>query len=517
MTDAKKNTSQKWTLADLIAFECAIAHDEREDWQLLKERDSAVTRVIPEKLWEERDRRSIARVWLSERLRQSPSVKLAADSLRQSIGVAGQLLAAGGAIAGLASATLALAYTGQAPINVSAFFGLFVLLQAVLAVVVLIPFLLPQSVRERLLSGPLLRFAKFLFGLFLKKTLALANRFLEAQRREKAAEIAGVVRSRLSLHQSVFKWLAFNKLQSSALAFNLAALGTLLLAVVFSDRAFGWQTTLDVSAESIHEIVKTVATPWSWLFEEGTGYPSVSDIDGSRIVLKDGIQALRTENLVVWWRFLALGIVAYGLLPRLVFRLLGAFQLRRALQRYDFANAGAQRLFNRLSPRPGRFDVEAVAPSNLEDASRDNGGLAVAAETTREKVSCLLEASLASTLDVEALREALARHWNLPLSNVETLIHEGGSMSERTSDVDTGNQLAMVFESWMPPIKESERQIRQLRTAIGPRRLIRIVPLGLPEQGNGISLRPAEPYRNTWDAFVRRLGDPYLILDHHSG
>lgn len=512
MTNPADKDRRRWTLADQVAFECALAHDEREEWRALAERDRAIARSIPEADWRSGDRRAIARTWLAARLGQAPSIQLAADCALQSIQTSGQLLCIVGAVFGLAAATAALAYTGSEPINVSAFFGVFVLLQALMALALFVPFLLPAAARERLTSGLLFRFARAAFGFALAKTQVLASRFLEAQHRADAAEIAGIARARLVLHRGLFKWLAFAKLQSAALCFNCGALAALLVAVAFSDRAFGWQTTLDVSSESVHAVARGFAAPWAWLHGEGEGYPTLAQIEGSRIVLKDGIRALRTESLVAWWPFLALGILAYGLAPRLAFRILAGLQMRRALRGYDFGDAAAQRLFDRLSPPAPRFEVEPSEGAPDEPESRAPAPLAAA--SARQSVGFLVERGIAGSLDLDALGAALAGRWRLPGSSVRVVAFDAGSIAAAVAEIDPESQYALAVEAWMPPIRETARQIQALRAAIDARSLVRIVPLGPPEAADGgFSLSPDQAYLESWDAFVRRLGDPYLILD----
>ncbi|EDY82024.1 hypothetical protein VDG1235_1644 [Verrucomicrobiia bacterium DG1235] len=505
-----------WRMEEQIGFECALARDEREEWQVLRERDGSLK--IPADLWEGRKYRIIARKWLGERLKQDPSIKLASDSLGQSLGVAAQLLGVGGGLLGVALATGALAYTGAAPVNVSAFFFVFVLLQALFACLLLFPFLLPRSLKEGLVGSPLFRFARFVFGFAFEKTQALASRFLEGRKRHDAAEIVGMVRSRLALHKDVVKWLSFRMAQGTALCFNLGALAALLAAVIFSDRAFGWQTTLNVSTESIHTIVAFFASPWAWFYGEGLGYPDLAQIEGSRIVLKEGIRTLATSDLSAWWRFLALGMVTYGVLPRLVFWGLGHLQTRAALRRYDFGNASAQRLFERLRPASVNFEGEDLEQASSLSSESEQEELRVKGLSATQRLCCLFSGELAEAFDVVALRAALARRWNVPEVNIEMRISEGGVLfPESGFEAEVGVQYALVFESWMPPIKEVERQIKALRERLDERDLIKLVLLGIPGSGeHAISLHPEQQYREVWDRFTRSQGDPYLILDNPS-
>lgn len=506
------DSAARWTLAEHLAFECALVSDEDKTWQELKYRDAGAK--IPAELLHSGDRRAIARHWLVNRLQQDPEVQEASRSIHQGLDSAGQLLAVGGFVSGLILAAGALAYTGQAPINVSAFFSVFILLQAVLAVVIALPFLLPHAAQSRMRFGPLFRVARGLFNLCYRVTQTLLMRWLSAHQRQQAAELTAEVMSRLTLHHDVLKWLVFRKTQVMALGFNLGALLALLTAVVFTDRAFGWQTTLDVSAASIHSLVQTIATPWAWWLGEGVGYPDPQQIEASRIRLKEGIVGLSSEGLASWWRFLALGIVTYSILPRLGFYLLSRVQLRRALNRFGFRHAAAEKLFARLLPAATLFETTASAGAGASVATQTHAD-ALPPVAEEQKIVAFCSAELAGGIDFAALREQLAQHWRLAADQVEVRVYQQGETLAVLDSVTAEDQFALVFESWLPPIKEIERQIRELRSRVQPRSLIRIVLLGIPgSEAEPLTLTTEARYADTWDAFVRRQGDAYLLLDN---
>lgn len=511
MSGLGKRERTRWGLEELVAFECALAKDEGEEWQVLKEQDEEM--AIDSTVLKSGDRSAIASLWLKQRLEKAPEIKLAADSVAQSLGAAGQLLGALALLSGLGSATAALAYTGDAPINVSTFFSVFVLLQALLAGVLLLVFLLPVSWRERVAFGPLFRATRWILELIFARLQSLSARFLSGKQRQGAAEWAGAARRSLSLHGSVAKWVAFAKIQAAALCFNLGVLLALLVAVAFTDRAFGWQTTLDASSSSVSELAQAASLPWAWLFGEGVGFPSEEQISGSRIVLKEGIQGLETVDLAVWWKFLALGVFTYGILPRALFYVLGKWQVRASLGRYDFRNASAERLMQRLRPEAERFSAERVdqgADKHGRDFGQIDGALLAS-----QRVRCLCSMELGESFDLDALRSGLAQRWRVSEAAVEVSTYRDGRIADAIGGIASETQVAVVFESWMPPIREIERQVRDLRLALDQRSLIKLVLLGIPAtDSEAVSLRPETQYAEAWHSFVRRMGDAYLILDN---
>ena len=96
-----------------------------------------------------------------------------------------------------------------------------------------------------------------------------------------------------------------------------------------TDLAFGWQSTLRVGAEGMGAVVSLLALPWSWLPPQWGLVPDLAQIEGSRIVLKDGIAALASADLAAWWPFLAMCLLLYAVLPRLVLLSLTHSCLRR--------------------------------------------------------------------------------------------------------------------------------------------------------------------------------------------
>jgi hypothetical protein len=507
MNEAETKRGARWRLEDLVAYECALAQDSNEEWAVLKKRDARLSAGAPPG----DNRRQVLLHWLNERRKQEPGIDLAADSVSQSLSVAGKLLGVTGFLLGIGAATAALAYTGQAPINVSVFAGIFILLQVVMALILVLAFCAPRGLRELLAFGPLFRGCRWVMEAVLNRLQALGARLLSGKNRQDAAEWAGTARRAISLHGSLSKWVAFVMIQAAALLFNVGVLIALLFAVLFSDRAFGWQTTLDVSGEAVHQLVKWLALPWSWVYGEGLGYPDLSQIQGSRIVLKEGIHTLQSSDLAAWWRFLALGILSYGVLPRMAFYLLGKWQVRRTLARLDFRNAASERLMQRLAPSGSLFIAEKVsqedeATDSADESSPDESG---------PPIPCLCSAELAETINRDALRALLARLWNRQEVSVVLVVYEGGKMQDPVQVLGENAQVAILFESWMPPIREQERQLKALRAALEKHVLIKLVLLGIPgKEGESVSLRPELQYLQAWKAFVNRLGDPYLMLEN---
>ena len=124
------------------------------------------------------------------------------------------------------------------------------------------------------------------------------------------------IRSYYGLHGALFANRIFTLIQLAGIAFNIGVLACSMLLLTFTDRAFGWQSSLVDSASSVAVMVERISTPWKYLVGETIAHPSLEQIRGSHIVLKDSSINLKSSDLLAWWPFLFLSVVFYGALPR---------------------------------------------------------------------------------------------------------------------------------------------------------------------------------------------------------
>lgn len=172
--------------------------------------------------------------------------------------------------------------------------------------------------------------------------------------REGAAKRRGLTEAHFALYGPAAYLPFLTAAQVFGIAFNLGVIATTLALEWFTDLAFGWGSALEVSPQVVQEITRLIAAPWGWLAGEGVGYPTLEQVAGSRISLKDPLASLEAADLRSWRWFLVLSVITYGLLPRLL--LLGASVLaqRRALATLPFTHARTQALYARLvTPRLG--------------------------------------------------------------------------------------------------------------------------------------------------------------------
>lgn len=105
---------------------------------------------------------------------------------------------------------------------------------------------------------------------------------------------------------------------------------TFLVKVTGSDLAFAWQSTLKIRPEELARFFEILGAPWKPFLPEAV--PDLTQIEGSRIFLKDGITSLSGEHLAAWWLFMSMALLVYGLLPRSFLLFFSLVRFRRSLR-----------------------------------------------------------------------------------------------------------------------------------------------------------------------------------------
>jgi hypothetical protein len=358
--------TDRWTVADLIDLEYFLDADEQMLHEgtaarsALTERDRtlylnriapAVTTTRPHTTLHRR--RSLRR-WLRERRaaeRPERRLLLPGRIFAQALRLTTLGLAVLGFLIGIGAASALLSYDGHRPINVALYIFFLVFVQFLFMGVGTVAWLvrrarpLGQAVRDLSLLGRLIR------PLVTRVSHWLMRQHLAATRQDvndRTATQVGRLRSQFALYGSVSFLPILIPAQVFGVAFNLGVILTTLWLEWFTDLGFGWQTALDLSPQFIHDLARAVSAPWGWLFGEGVGYPSLEQVAGSRILLKDPLSLLDADHLRSWRWFLVLAVCTYGLLPRLL--LLGASLLtqRHLLERQPFTQGRTQALYARL-------------------------------------------------------------------------------------------------------------------------------------------------------------------------
>ena len=518
----------RWSVSDLIDLEFFILRDETQTQAQLEQRDREIyLRSIKPQIKGRPEsssfRRTALSVWLAQmRTRYQGDNALQAilpgDVFIEARRLLGLIITAIGVISGAGLALSMLVYRGQEPVNVSVYFGVLVVVQ-ILTILFMLRFFFIKtssaSLKKYSVLYPLL--GEFLLRIMDKLVRSAARQLSGAQAQGMEA-VFGIARAKHTLYSRVIFWTIFALVQSFGIAFNLGVIGATLIRVFTADLAFGWQSTIQLSSQAVHTMVHVLAAPWSWIVPPGIAYPSLVQIEGSRMVLKDGIYHLVTADLVSWWPFLVCAVCVYGLLPRIILYAAATLGQRRSISRLDFSTAG----FDRLMMRMTRPAVSSFGEALGDKTGREDEG--AGAERINETLSMqgipcvvLIPSDIISLADQDTLRQVVAETLGWEVTSISAIQGEpvlDQQVLASVSDVfgKDVQGVVVVLEAWQPPIVETIEFIKVLRQGLGKTARIAVLLTGKPE-GQSIFTLVDRSDKEVWAHSLMKLADPYLRLE----
>ncbi len=404
--------------------------------------------------------------------------------------LAGACLLVLGVLAGSAVGGIAFAYDGSHPINLATLLGVLVGLPALMLLLTLmvLPGRVPglgavQAVAAGISPG---RWA----GAWLDRLLG-AELFAPGL-------LSGSSTGAFSRWQLVVfsQWLA--------LGFFAGVLAAAVSLVTFTDLAFGWSTTLQISTARVEGWVEALAAPWAGWFPAAA--PDAALVEASRYNRLDTQPLPRetVQRLGAWWPFVLMVILVYGALPRLLLLLFGSWRLQRATERLLLDDPEVTALLDRLDTpliglggEAGVNDAEAPArPAPGPEEAAGEGGVvgliwngALSGDRARAWLTGHLGAAAADLVDVGILQSAPER-----LAALDAVA--GGEV----------RRLVLMTKGWEPPLLEFMDFIGLLRERFGTGPSITVVPIDV----EGAAVRRAD--RTVWARALGRLGDPRLYV-----
>lgn len=523
-----------WNIADLIDLHFFFQIDDelrRKDGEgVLAKRDRIIYLAKIEPQFGKVDDippRLLVRKWLALRRLQylqergHEGLILPGNVWRELVAICRGLFFIIGLFVGIGLAGSFLIYSGAAPLNISSYLGMFVLMQLVILGLQAL-FLLFRQVRRVPMDSTVLY---VLFGRLLMRGLDGIRRRLQrkmtGRQRLDLAALVGGVQQRRELAVLLI-WPAFMLVQLGGIGFNLGVIGVTLAKVVFSDIAFGWQSSLQLSAGAVARLVQWIALPWSWAVPHA--YPTLEQIQNSQLVFKEGMAHLTTEALVSWWPFLCAAVAVYGLLPRLALLVLGMVQQQRALNRLHFATLGMRPLLQRMTaPRIDTNGVPAtMLPATSEPSAKWTGDLtpapAMSESSSAADGACwwvLIPDELSTDCPRSVLFDLLRPRTGS--DRIESLCYgmDGAPLTESLAPLTGGADNSAPFgvlllqEAWQPPLRETESFLRDLRQRVGETVPLTILLIGKPSAATIFT--PVDPGQlQVWRQKMRTIGDPCL-------
>lgn len=527
--------SRLWNIADLIDlhFFCQIdAEIERKAGAAaLAKRDRVIylAKIEPQLgKGEEIPARLLVRRWLTVRRLQFRQEKghegqVLPGSLWQELSLlVGALALFCGGLVGVGAAASLLLYSGTTPLNVSVYFGLFVLVQLLMAAGQG-ALLLTRRLRHLPLEESVL---SVLLGRLLVRAMEglrrVLRRHVSGQRRLDLAALAGGISQQKDV-AVLLLWPAFILVQLVGIGCNLGILGATLAKVIFSDMAFAWQSSLQLSPEVVAQLVHGLALPWSWIGPETV--PTLPQVQGSQMVLKEGVGHLATVDLQSWWPFLCCSVAVYGLLPRCLLLVFGWLRQRQALEQLHFASLQFRALLQRLTaPRLDTHGVPSpvVVPLAAAEESVPQSTMiapipapeVVAARpadcSAQGQAVVLIAEELYDECPLHELRSHLAQQF--PGLILTPLAFDGFTPPALlTSAEEAAAEVLVLAEAWQPPLKETESLLALLRQVVGRNTPITIILVGKPRSQT--MLTPVAPEQlHLWQQKMRALGDAMLAV-----
>jgi hypothetical protein len=463
-----------WLEADASRTLATRRHRDRQIGRTLTGRDDVV-RV--RSWWQRVERPSVADL---------PGHRLAQARRLVSVALAGVGLASG---IGLALA--AYRYDGRYPVNVVRVLAILVMPQLALLLLNLI--LLPGRM-------PGLRWLQD--GLVAINPGALAGATLRQLSRLSGSALFTWATAPSASARRFAKWQMLFWSQIAAVSMNLACLVTGIMLIAFTDLAFGWSTTLDITPTAATRIVHALAAPWQWLAPGAV--PDASLIERSQYFRLEGETGFADSRaLTGWWSFTLLAVACYGLLPRLIFLGVAGWRLRAATRALLLEHSAVTALLDRLAtpeletraawhePPIQSHAAQSPAGPGPVWAGRANG--IVWKDCLRpEAAAGLLRSRLGLTAGFIA--EA----------GSGTLAADQAALARAAADVAT---VVVFTPAWEPPLLEFTDFLAALRRALGPAASIVVMPVGE-------DLGPVDALdRDNWLQAVQLARDPRSYLE----
>lgn len=421
-----------------------------------------------------------------------------------------------GAVTGSALAFSFLTYKGPEPepVNVSGYIGVLVLLQ------ILLIFILMATSSLRRLNFSTIQPLHLLFSGFLARMFLVIKEKLPAAHRDTMQVVTSMIKGKRKIYGLVFYWPIFIMAQVFGIGFNLGILSGTLIRVLGSDLAFGWESTVQWGSQAVYSIVRVMAAPWSWAVPSRIAHPTLEQIEGSRIILKDGIYGLATPDLVSWWPFLCLAVLFYGLLPRLILFVAGGIAQNKALGNLSFSHVSCDKLIRRMTTRSviteGEQEPQDHGPA---DKAPDPADIPDIRGSGKEGLIALVPEDIAEDCSDESLRDVVYKTFGLKL---EKKIEIVGDIEEDREVLDSAAQSAgteddsptvlFIQEAWQPPIKETLSFIRELRNIFGTESKVFVCLIGKPGPDT-IFTKAQERDWQMWETAIRKSGDLYIGIE----
>jgi hypothetical protein len=488
-------------MADLVALARALDREEQRDVQDSRARDRQVGETLARRSEEPV---TVALTWLDAVENEDESVRTFHQKAETALHLTSFLIAVAALLLGWGATMAAFYFDGSGRVNVVSVVAILVALPAGL----IVPFIiaaLPSGAVRRVPGATVL--GALAHRLSPGRVASLLWRVFPADLRDALAVMSGRATAHQRLYSNVQKWAFLRWSQWFALMFQATALVACFTLVVFTDLAFGWSTTLTtgnaaLDAQRVYRITTAAALPWSWALEDAR--PSLALIEESRYYRVAGASVSRAEaaRLGSWWKFVALSIAVYGLLPRAITLAFASARLRAAVRAAIAAEPGLSALTRRI--HRAQVETRAVAPET-GDASGRTGAVAPAAPSLIGPIQAVVNWS-----GVPVGAEFLAHEFPgaaLFQAGGAAALQDDIALARKLGGARSGD-IVVVVKGWEPPLMEFIDFVNTLRESRGAGKMTVVLPFGL---GDADVPGPASASQiRLWRDKLTTVGDPWL-------
>ena len=242
----------------------------------------------------------------------------------------------------------------------------------------------------------------------------------------------------------------------------------------------------------------------------------MAQIEGSRLVLKEGISVLATRDLVSWWPFLCMGILVYALIPRIITIFWAVQAQQKAIRQFEFLQPEYRQLILRMtSPllniETPEKSAEPLAEADLKIQKFDNAPVRPDHATPPGMI--LASDRVYSAGGLETVKETLGRRYGVVTDRILFLNLNAPDVEEQCRQLDFSgvDPVVLVQEAWQPPIRGLLHSISELKKQM-PAKVSLWILLTDDAGGDDLSVNGENEYVGVWQRAVQTLDNPMIIV-----
>ena len=262
---------------------------------------------------------------------------------------------------------------------------------------------------------------------------------------------------------TLFKTYIIYKAQIISAIFYIGAFISFIVIIATQDIAFAWSSTLSISTDELHRFVEYIAIPWREYLPQAV--PSMKLIEFSHFYHIDGLYALNAQIVGEWWRFLAMSIIFYAILPRIIIFPFIYLYHKKIEKDTILSDKRVVKLIRNICEPI----IEKSAVGEEKSLKYEHK------EYQKVQKSRVYDSIALWSIDIESAEEIL-RHYDI---SADTIIEFGGN---KRYDLDLNDTkrlkgaVLVIVKSWEPPTMDFIDILIEIQKSVDE---IYILPIGL--------------------------------------